>query len=98
MDMLHTDSWQITKTTTMLGRDCFVINGKANEVFDIASYTLTVDKETGALLAYELYDADGALMRQLITYEFKVNEPLPDEIFDNTEKVTMPPFSMLPDE
>ena len=98
MDMLQTDSWQITKTTTMLGRDCFVINGKANEVFDIASYTLTVDKETGALLAYELYDADGALMRQLITYEFKVNEPLSDEIFDNTEKVTMPPFSTLPDE
>jgi len=45
-----------------------------------------------------LYDADGALMRQLITYEFKVNEPLSDEIFDNTEKVTMPPFSTLPDE
>ena len=98
MDMLNTDTWQITKETTLIGRDCFIISGKANEVLDIASYNLTVDKETGALLAYELFDADGELMRQLIPYEFKVNEELSDEIFDNTDNVTMPRFEELPDE
>ena len=67
-------------------------------MLDIASYNLTVDKETGALLAYELFDADGELMRQLIPYEFKVNEELSDEIFDNTDNVTMPRFEELPDE
>ena len=98
MDMLNTDTWQITGNTTLIGRDCFYITGKANEVLDIASYTLTVDKDTGVLLAYELFDADGELMRQLITYEFKVNEELSDEIFDNTDNVTMPRFEELPDE
>ena len=98
MDMLNTDTWQITKETTLIGRDCFYITGKANEVLDIASYNLTVDKDTGVLLAYELFDADGELMRQLITYEFKVNEELSDEIFDNTDNVTMPRFEELPDE
>ena len=98
MDMLNTDTWQITKETTLIGRDCFYITGKANEVLDIASYNLTVDKDTGVLLAYELFDADGELMRQLIPYEFKVNEELSDEIFDNTDNVTMPRFEELPDE
>ena len=98
MDMLNTDTWQIKKKTTFAGRDCFYINGKANEILDIASYNLTVDQETGALLAYELFDADGKLMRQLITYEFKVNEPISDGIFDNTDNVTMPRFEELPDE
>ena len=98
MDMLNTDTWQITGNTTLIGRDCFYITGKANEVLDIASYNLTVDKDTGVLLAYELFDADGELMRQLITYEFKVNEELSDEIFDNTDNVTMPRFEELPDE
>ena len=98
MDMLNTDTWQITGNTTLIGRDCFIISGKANEVLDIASYNLTVDKDTGVLLAYELFDADGELMRQLIPYEFKVNEELSDEIFDNTDNVTMPRFEELPDE
>lgn len=98
MDMLNTDTWQIMGNTTLIGRDCFYITGKANEVLDIASYNLTVDKETGVLLAYELFDADGELMRQLIPYEFKVNEELSDEIFDNTDNVTMPRFEELPDE
>ena len=98
MDMLNTDTWQITGNTTLIGRDCFYITGKANEVLDIASYNLTVDKDTGVLLAYELFDADGELMRQLIPYEFKVNEELSDEIFDNTDNVTMPRFEELPDE
>lgn len=98
MGMYDTDSWEITGETEQFGRSCLTVRGAAKEPYDIVSYRLTIDKETGVLIAYECFDENGTLTRQLVTYELIVDEPLDDGIFDDTAGVRQLPGGGLNDQ
>ena len=67
------DNWDITGETIFLGRDCVVIEGSTNdyaeEKLGVYTFKFTVDKETGVLMKYDGFDADG----NIISYS-KFNE------------------------
>lgn len=60
------DNWDITGETTFLDRDCVVIEGHTNdyaeEKLGVYSFEFTVDKETGVLMKYDGFDADGNIV------------------------------------
>lgn len=67
------DNWDITGETKFLGRDCVVIEGSTNdyaeEKLGVYTFKFTVDTETGVLMKYDGFDADG----NIISYS-KFNE------------------------
>lgn len=60
------DNWDITGETTYLDRDCVVIEGHTNdyaeEKLGVYTFEFTVDKETGVLMKYDGFDADGNIV------------------------------------
>lgn len=60
------DNWDITGETTFLDRDCVVIEGHTNdyaeEKLGVYTFEFTVDKETGVLMKYDGFDADGNIV------------------------------------
>ena len=66
------DNWDITGETIFLGRDCVVIEGSTNdyaeEKLGVYTFKFTVDKETGVLMKYDGFDADGNIISYLKKY------------------------------
>ena len=60
------DNWDITGETTYLDRDCVIIEGHTNdyaeEKLGVYTFEFTVDKETGVLMKYDGFDADGNIV------------------------------------
>ena len=79
------ENWDITGQTTYLGRNCAVIEGVPNDIYgnklNTRSFLMYVDTETGILLKYEGYNADGAVTDYIITTQFSMQPNLYKKAF-----------------
>lgn len=79
------DKWRIDKIDTSFGRECFNISGSADGQLEVYSFNICVDKENGAVISMTCYDENGDEVRQLITYEYVVNEPLSTDVLKDID-------------
>lgn len=81
------DKWQIDNIGVSFVRECFMISGKANGWLGVYSFSICVDKGNGALISMGGYDANGNEIRNLTTYEYVVDEKLPQGTFEDLENM-----------
>ncbi|ANC77387.1 hypothetical protein ABE65_011470 [Fictibacillus phosphorivorans] len=79
------NNWTIEdQNTDYLGRDSIIISGSLEEdnaiKFSSKTFKFWVDKKTGILLTYEIYDAQGNTVEFLKTKDIMINEKLDDSI------------------
>ena len=79
------DNWDITGKETVAGRDCWKLEGTLTDEFysgkvNASTFAFWVDVETGMLLKFVDYDADGNITETLETTEIQVNQPVSDEL------------------
>ena len=79
------DIWTVEGTSTILGRECFIVSGEIDgfysEKMNTQRFEMLVDKEIGALLMIKGYDENNKISLQLKTYEFVVDEKIDDSVF-----------------
>lgn len=79
------DNWDITGKETVAGRDCWKLEGTLTDDFysgkvNASTFAFWVDVETGMLLKFVDYDANGNITETLETTEIQVNQPVSDEL------------------
>ncbi len=74
------DNWEIKGTETFLGREAVRIEGKADAYFNdklsVERFVFLVDRDTGILLNYDGYAADGSLVDFMHTNSIAVDQPV----------------------
>ncbi|MBQ5340267.1 MAG: hypothetical protein J6Z40_14035, partial [Oscillospiraceae bacterium] len=72
------DSWKIAGTAELGGRTCTVVKGSLTGTYskklDAVTFEMYVDQETGILMQYKGYDANGRLGGFLITENLKFGD------------------------
>lgn len=81
------ENWKIEdQNIKYLGRESIIIRGPLDKdnaaKFNSYSFKFWVDKQTGILLTYEMYDSEGNAVEYLRTKEIKINEKLDEEILN----------------
>lgn len=71
------EKWEVIGTEDYLGRDAVLINGKFGKAYshkNWGSFQIWMDKHTGILLKYHIYDVNGQILDALVTNEITVNK------------------------
>lgn len=74
------DAWQIDGTVSYLNRNCIKLSGTPSSYHQnklgITRFTMLVDYETGVLLKYEGYDANGNVADSITVSDIHIDETL----------------------
>ena len=82
------DLWNISGKESLLGRNCFVIEGNIKNSDE--TFKMYIDDCTGILLKYESYSNLGEITGFVETKSIKIDEPMTKKIFDASDYTETP--------